>query len=386
MTKLLFDLQISSFATDGTPKVRSDSNFLFTQAIIKGLKAAMPGFECAIMLDGNWPWNIAKELPHVNHFFTCQYGGTEQSRYFVDLDVAKNIKRYQPDIIWTNDPCRVGAYRAVFQGPIVAYNHWIDNPLDAKMGPKNTYFFRQLEAYFKADLLLFNSNFGIKFFLDGIKEAVGSSPTWMERHYHAARLGFVNPPQSTDLLLKASKRATFSDVPTIAFNHRLSSAPQYNTNAVHLERLMDHLDENDFKYLVLVSNPSGKAHDLTNRKNVVNIHNDNYEEYVDSLSRAWYQVNFFEYPGQWSMAMAEALCLGTTVIYPRESGAYSEVARRWGFGCDPNSFIDTEFVAREIMRRPSAVRNTTQAEETCIRLSPRNIVQDQLMPLLAEFL
>jgi hypothetical protein len=300
--------------------------------------------------------------------------GTELDRYFMNPRIIDIVRDANPDILWTNDPCRVGNYRLFFDGKIVAYNHWIDNFLDPKMPLKKTYFFRQLEALYKADLLLFNSNFGLDFFLDGISGINGSILK------DEAEIGYMNPPLRTALLREALNRGYKTPKPSLAFNHRLSSAPQYKDNVDKLLQLMSYLDltYGQNNYEVYVSNPSQKTHPLLGRPNVFNMYNPSYSEYIRVLASCWTHVSFFNYPGQWSMSIAEALCLGLNIYAPRHSG-YCEVTQGFAHDIDQRSIPE---IAGSIIRTWKPSIQTAQSKFFLERYSPEYIVKSQLLPKL----
>lgn len=373
MAKIQFDLQISSYS-GGHTLFQSDSNWLFTTAIAEALEKL--GHQTSCLIGTNWKKPVGP-VPFSNVGF-IRYRNTEEDRFFIDRKIYNETKIWKPDIIWTNDPCRVGAYRTFFDGPIIAYNHWIDNPIDQKMPPKKTYYWRQAEAYYKADYLLFNSQFGINFFRSGLHEYIYP---YADEPYKPAKLGAVNPPLKTDLIWSIlGDRPYLSTTPTLAFNHRLSSAPQYKENIELFEEILDILAQNGFQCQVLVSNPSGKDHPLLHRPNVRNIHSQNYEAYLAELSQAWFQLTLFKYPGQWSMAMAEALALGIEVIAPAHSG-YAEMSR-WPTRA-PRSTLDiAEFIWMNYQEYSE--RDFGQANYHLEQYSAVNIVEKQLIPLVKE--
>jgi len=109
MARILFDLQLSSYGSDGKLVLKSDSNWQFTLGIIQGLESF--GHQCGIII----PDEI-RELPtglSCNPLFAkMRYIITESDRYFMDPEISHLVFGFNPDIIWTNDPCRVGNYRS----------------------------------------------------------------------------------------------------------------------------------------------------------------------------------------------------------------------------------------------------------------------------------
>jgi hypothetical protein len=371
MAKILFDLQISSYSSDNSvPLIESDSNWLFTSAIIEELKKH--GHDCAILIGWNWPF-----FKTPCRFYFTEYRETELDRYFMNFDdITSVLNDFEPDILWTNDPCRVGAYRAVFPGKIIAYNHWIDNPADPKMPPQKTYYYRQIEAFQKADYCLFNSAFGKKMFEDGL---VNIRTPW-------AQTGIVNPPLKTDVLQRYTNITFKSSHPTLLFNHRLSSAPQYSKNVDNLITIMDHLDKflGSTAYDVFVSNPSGKQHPILERSNVVNIYHSDYETYIQDASRAWVQLTMFEYPGQWSMALGEALCLGLVCFCPAHSG-YGEMNHMQTIYRHTN-IPRTIDALIPLLQLPSAPHNPGQSKHYLNIYSAKHIVKTQVLPIIQELI
>lgn len=369
MAKIFFDLQLSSYDVNGKLLLQSDSNWIFTRALIDGLTEI--GHTCVVLIPKRVETAFLWPKPDNLLYEALDYGGTEQDRYFLSPRIIDIVKSQKPDIIWTNDPCRVGNYRSFWDGPLIAYNHWIDTPSDPKMPQKKTYFFRQFEAAFKADYMLFNSNFGVKQFENHI--------TVPDTLWKRAKMRAVNPPLRTDLIKEVIDMDLHPTMPTLIFNHRLSSAPQYQRNVDNFFEVVDSLQGKQFG--VLYSNPSGK-NDIRFLKNEwLNIHNQDYKIYLMRLSMGTVQLTLFDYPGQWSIAMAECLTLGMNVIYPNKYG-YKEMAEGHG-----TSYSKLEAVKKS----PSIILNTslkrTQQQEYFLeRFSPKFIVKNQVEPIIKDLL
>lgn len=356
--KILFDLQLSNFDAAGQVLKESDSNYVFTSSIAAGIEDVL-GWETCIIS----PHRFIKDSLAAR--YDCDL------RYYQEM-----VKEANPDIIWTNDPCRVGAYRTFWKGALIAYNHWIDNDIDPKTPSGMSLFFRQAEAAYKADLLLFNTEFGARHYLQGLRR-------WTNRKTTAI-LGFVNPPLKIEVFKDVRSIKKTSKL-SILYNHRLSTARQYADSIEHLVRLMDELDVmlGPKVYEVKISNPSQKQHSLFDRPNVVNIYSDSYSDYIAHGTSCWAHVNFFTYPGQWSIATAEALALGLLCFIPMHSG-YIELAGRHGINClDPDGKIDIQKVIRCLLNAEPSI-DQRQASLFQERLSPSNIVRRQLVPFLQE--
>lgn len=360
MARIIFDLQLSSYDTEGNLLIYSDSNWQFTSLIAETLVDF--GHECTILKPATPPF-LSKKFK--SSLF--EYKSTEKDRYFLPDYLQQSIEWAKPDIIWTNDPCRVGNYRSFWDGPLIAYNHWVDVPSDPKMPPKKTYFFRQMEAAFKADYMLFNSQSGIKLFEDHI--------TVPNTEWPRAKLRSVNPPLRTDLIKEVIDMDIRPSIPTLVFNHRLSSAPQYQTNVDNFFTIVDRL-QGEFR--VIFSNPSGKATDRWDRENFYNIHSQDYKTYLSRLAMGTCQLTLFEYPGQWSMAMAECLALGMMVIYPNKYG-YKELAQAHPFG-----FMDVTSPAIDDLIMRNDAKYKSHQDFFLQHLSPEFIVETQVQPIIKD--
>lgn len=366
MVRILFDLQISSYSNNGSPLIQSDSNWIFTASIIEELEKN--GHQCKLLYGVRWP--LPEKFPCKEVGFIA-YHSTQEDRFFIDHDIVREALAFKPDIIWTNDPCRVGAIRTFYDGALVAYNHWIDNPSDPKTDPLRSYYFGQIEAYYKADMLLFNSQAGINIFQQHLPENFYGEK-------RNALLGAVNPPLRTALIKEVIDRVHYSKVPTIAFNHRLSSAPQYKENVDRFRETTDLLLRNGFEFKVIVSNPSGKEHSLLTEPWVENIHSQKYETYLEKLATAWFQITLFNYHGQWSMAMAEALAMGMKVYHPNHSG-YDEMSLDYS--------VSTPYdIATSIRNHylEYSNRDYQQSSYYLKKFSPEYIYKEQLSPIIKE--
>jgi len=338
MVKILFDLQISSLDIDGKLLITSDSNYIFMKSMIEGLSKR--GHECVILM----PWDEQRigdgyqSMPNAVLYYV-DFHGIVQDRFFVDNYVKKVINKENPDILWTNDPCRVGQYRSVYDGIIIAYNHWIDSPDNPVIELKNSYFFRQIEAAWKADYIAFNSQTGYERYLGGLRLINGLKPP-------QAKPLIINPPLNTELIGSIAKIAIKNDYPTLIYNHRLSSAPQYANAISSLERILDRLHVPGLK--IIITNPSGKAHPILNHPKVINSVTNSYEEYLTHISKGWVHLTLFDYPGQWSMSMGEGLSLGLRCIFPKFAG-YAEMTKEWFFPKE-NEYVTTMGAVTNIKR------------------------------------
>ena len=380
--KILFDLQLSNYDKLAQRMLASDSNWNFTRNMMRGLMDI--GIDCAIIAPDDEPMNSFPEWMKVvgvyKHYFP------RIDRFLFDMRAVDAIQDYEPDIIWTNDPCRVGAYREIFDGKIISYNHWIDDlGLDPKNEQKNSLFFRQIEGLYKSDLSLANSKIGE----DQLREM---SKRVVLRNAKLPSISHVNPAIDSALIKRVRDRDNHYEKLTILFNHRLSTAPQYSYGVEQLQLLIHHMG--DYDYEILVTNPSAKDHKVLENSKVRVVYQQDYEKYIEAISGCFAQVNFFNWPGQWSMAMQESLALGHMVFHNGRYG-YGELAGGWGY-MHTDSMLGTH--KQVIPKIASDVKNTwesrvhsqkyfdAQSRHFLLAYEPKNVVVNQLLPLLERLM
>jgi len=178
-----------------------------------------------------------------------------------------------------------------------------------KISEDKTYIFRQAEGAYKSDLAMVNSNFGIEFFLLGLKDYFTDEVI----NNISDKIIPIPPLINMDLARREEK---FSK-PTFLFNHRLSSLGYYKDN---FDMFVKACNQLEFDFDVILTNPSGYIiSDLPKYMKILNF--ESYNEYLDMVSRCWACVGvFLNSYGTWSMSMTDAIVSNTLVILPNLYG------------------------------------------------------------------
>ena len=350
--KILFDLQLS-FVDKATNlfKVDSDSNFNFTKNAITGILNLDPTIEIGLILPPSKMmygsnYDLVSQMPaNVKYYRAPYHTDYLKSRFlFPYAEVIEIVDDFAPDVVWTNDFARVEYYllakrdtSAAFK--VVAYNHWIDNTIYPKVDSQYTYIYRQLEGAMQADLIMFNTLYGLKFFLNGLT-ASNLTPDGLRWQYTLA----LPPLLDCEAIRSMASPVKFEE-PSIIFNHRMSSLNYYSDNFQNFFQACESLQV-EYPFKVYCTNPSGYNLELPEYMEGVSL--EKYEDYINFISKCHIGVGFFlEGHGQWSMSLAELAVLGIPFIIPNMFGYPSLVPPYYPYLF--NSFSEGEECLRELL-------------------------------------
>ena len=308
--KILFDLQISSFDAEGRIKISSDSNYVFFLTLAKYIGH---DYACAVLAPGGCVASIQEDLDDQAQVFGVAYGSDYYTaRFQFDMEkVLLVIDKFNPDIVWTNNPIWVPFYKAALRKrgkdiPVFSYNHWIDLPKVRKESAEYTLEHLQVAGTLASDAVLANSNWGLTIIKEGIKESIG-------KNLEKAMIAFPPPLQELPVIRdrEVEKRCVY--------NHRISSHPYYSEALKIFAGLMDGTD-----MLVVFTNPSGKEvlQDFSFPTSFVNWDKD---EYLQALAKSYCSVStLIDAGAQWSMSIVESVASLVPTLIPRHYG-YKEL-------------------------------------------------------------
>lgn len=363
--KILFDLQLSFIdKLTNKFKVDNDSNYNFTKNAILGLYELDSTIEFGLVLP---PISDIEDTrffdgsnflgANINFYFAHYEKDFIRSRFdFPYNEIKSVIDKFKPDIIWTNDFCRVASYKLLQRNQrfkIVAYNHWIDNFIYPKVPSEHTYLFRQVEGAYQADYAVFNTNMGISLFMDGVHDIFTDKLSSII----APKCKIVKPAFNFNYLenVKDYKQ----DIITVLFNHRLSPLPYYSSNFEQFKCVCNELIKS-YNFNVILTNPSGyKMENIPSYMQVCNM--PNYFEYLQFISSCHFAVGlFFDSPGTWSMSLAEAAACGLPLVLPNKPGYYDIVPRNYKYLCSNTD--EATSMMKKLLEMPEKERKMIGAQ------------------------
>lgn len=324
--KIFCDLQLSFIdKKTGKFKVDNDSNFNFMKNMLQSIYHIDNTMEFVLALpmvaniEGSLT-DLLCQLPSKTDPIFVDYSNNYLlSRYLFPYDqMCSLITEIKPDVIWTNDFANVKNYKLIDKfSRVVAYNHWIDNPIYPKVDNQYTYLFRQAEGAFHADLIMFNSIYGKQFFCEGLRYYFNDDFV-----SHMSNKTLIIPPLLDIAFINLHKSQNKFEKTTLVFNHRLSSLKYYASNFELFNKACKLL-QNTYDFDIICTNPSGYDIDIPSYMKIVN--STRYRDYINLLSKCHFGGAFFlEGHGQWSMSLAELAALGILFVLPKKFG-YPEI-------------------------------------------------------------
>ena len=314
--KMVYELQLSNIEKKNKLFVISaDSNYTFAINLLKKLRQMFP-IKIDVLLPAEKQCadyeQVVSELKsyNLNPVETNLYlNHPALSRFFV----SKEISQYaDADILFLNDPAHVANWKQVARDvKIITYNHWICQ-FDKNVVP---YFFRQVEGYYNADLVLTDS-YAAKLLI--LRQLALLDFTLTGKI--TPKIKVLEPSVDIDLLDGYTFKPEFDNV--ILFNHRLSSFEEYQVNLKNFIKVLKSISKYFKKdaLSIIFTNPSGyainKLEEVSFKHQVKTL---DRQSYIKLLKTRPITCAFFEHPRIWSIALAEANMFGSASVVPNHS-------------------------------------------------------------------
>lgn len=288
----------------------SDSNYIFMNGL---LHAGVNLYEMIVLApfkDEGWN-NLRKVVVEPIEYGRDYY----DARLLYDRSsVESAIVKYNPDVIWTNNPIWVPFYLGSLRYlkkdiPIITYNHYIDLPGVMKNFGKSSLALLQSDGMLKADGVLTNSEWGRECILNGMN-ALGLVQKLTNIH--------VFPPSIISSIPPYSKEQDNFAV----YNHRLSPTPYYSHAFELIIEIMRGVD-----IPLVFTNPSQKDQIRWLFPYQYEYYSD-YQGYLEMLSKARFSLScIFDEGATWSMSVIDAIACGVPTLIPAIKGYMTMVSK-----------------------------------------------------------
>lgn len=179
MKRLLIQTQLSNYTKEGKFVLECDSGWQMVIGRIRELLKLNPELHITVTGPYRWmlktdPEEITPEFSLNNLIYYPHYIPTNAllSRHHFNVAEMEELREYDYDAIYINDPMQFRNYKACFKSKLfIVHNHFIDNPSCPKFPRETSLWLGQCEAVQRADvnfwqcqsaLDVFETDFGAK--------------------------------------------------------------------------------------------------------------------------------------------------------------------------------------------------------------------------------
>lgn len=283
--------------------LQSDSGFILVKNSILALNKKedwhyylLVPEEC---FDNCWidkPKNVTLiKYPYVNDALNSRF-------HFDTNSLKKSFNNYSQDIdfVWTMLPEHAGSLKAFCnkrreEVPIFSYINWLDYSKTEHYAP--SFIFRLLDGIHNSDIVGIQSNHMLNFMKNQIIK---------EFNVDYNKIKIIHPKACFPTL-----NSTIGN--TIGFPHRISTESGFFK--------MLEMCENELLYKIWVTNLNSVP---IKNKNVISKHFENYNEYIEELSKIRFGISYHVGYSMWSMSVVDMMGVGKVVLVPKKN-AFPEI-------------------------------------------------------------
>ncbi len=340
MKNILFDLQLSVLTSlkDGNFIFETDSNVNVARFTIKGLLKKSKNLHFYLLVPEKTKIEAIKrkKIKTVKSFMKDiannkrvtfieypYYGNPFIDRMsFNSRNLKKELKDIKIDLVYTNDPNKVLAYKTFFYQqqnefvPVISRNHWVTGKLHRKVPKKIDFIIRQIEGTLNSDFSTFNSKTAIKMLIENSKEHFNDNVR------KAIRKKSV-PIDTVDLEKVDSFKNDFKfDKFTILWGHRLS----YYTGWEEVFNVLNKIYEKRKDFILVAPDPGNKFSQKELKKKYpflsqINKKKWSHEDYLKMCWTADLVIGNHNIPTTWGgLALTEPMTAETAVLMPKKDG------------------------------------------------------------------
>jgi glycosyltransferase involved in cell wall biosynthesis len=237
--------------------------------------------------------------------------------------LSKALGDIHIDLVYTNDPCKVLAYKTFFYHkqneflPVMTRNHWVTGKIHRKVPEEIDFIIRQVEGSYIADFASYNSKSAKRMMIENAKEFFNDK---VEEKLD--RTGFVT--ETVDAK-KVDKYKTSKDKDskfTILFAHRLS----YYTGWEEAFDALKELYESGMDFTLIAPDPGNKFTQRELKKRYpflqeIDKSSWSHEDYLRTCWKADLAIGNHNIPTTWGgLALTEPMAAYTVPIMPKKDG------------------------------------------------------------------
>lgn len=327
---ILYDLQLSALDSleDGRFLFTPDSNVNVATFTVNGLLEKNPNWHVYLLVPPKektaggliFPSELSDRVTKIEYDY---FGNPFMDRMtFLPRSLPKNI-----DIVYTNDPCKVLAYKTYYYYalkkiiPVICRNHWVTGKTDRKVPEQIDFITRQVEGVIKGDWMTFNSLFAANIFLENASEFFSEETV-------SSLVDKMACFETVDVKKVDRHRTTkrLCDEFLILWAHRLSYYTGWEKTFVALLQVWE--KRKDFR--VLIPDPGNKftQKELKERYPFmleIDKKSWTHEKYLEACWASDIVLGNHQYPATWGgLAITEPMAACTVPIMPNR-WAYNEM-------------------------------------------------------------
>lgn len=343
---ILYDLQLSVLTSldDGDFIFETDSNVNVARFTIKGLLRKDKNIKFFVLVPAIEKIKAYKEgkITHIADFMkelkdedrvtfvTYPYYGNP----FVDrmsfnpraLKTALEKTCYNSggkiDVVYTNDPNKVMAYKTFFYQqqneflPIISRNHWVTGKMHRKVPSEIDFIIRQIEGALNSEYSTFNSKAAIEMLLENSKEHFNDDVRDLLKK--KSKCMETVDIEKIDSLREDKKSSIF----TILWGHRLS----YYTGWEETFEVLNSMYNKDIVFQLIAPDPGNKFRQLELKAKypflkTINKESWTHEDYIKICWKADLAIGNHNIPTTWGgLALTEPMAALTVPIMPKKDG------------------------------------------------------------------